>query len=132
MMDAPTDVTPEEIDELLAFLPGFEQPGRKFIRAWRGGDGTFPYPVYDEDVMAFFRLTGQGVWSDYQYEPRTAGEMLYSDAVIAAATIQQIKTMLTYCVRGERFSDGHWAHVLKTGRIQALLHRLAALRQELR
>jgi hypothetical protein len=40
--------------------------------------------------------------------------------------------MLTYCVRGERFSDGHWAAMLESGRIVALLKRLRALRQETR
>ena len=30
-------ITVERIDELLAFLPGFEDPGRKYIERWTGG-----------------------------------------------------------------------------------------------
>ncbi len=127
-MNGPTGVTAEEIDALLAFLPGFEVRGRKFVRKWRGGDGTFPFPEYEEDVVAFFRLAGRKVWSDYEYEPATAHEMLYDDDVIAHATLDEIKTMLTYCVRGERFGDGLWGHVLTGGRVQALLRRLAEIR----
>jgi hypothetical protein len=36
--------------------------------------------------------------------------------------------LLTYCVRGERFCDGHWDAVLRSGRITAILHRLAVLK----
>jgi hypothetical protein len=43
--------------------------------------------------------------------------------------LDEIKSMLTYCVRGERFYDGHWEDTLKSGRITALLRRLAVLRQ---
>jgi broad-specificity NMP kinase len=57
--------------------------------------------------------------------------MLSDDDLIATASLDQIKTMLTYCVRGERFVDGHWAHMLESGRIVALLRRLAELREEL-
>jgi hypothetical protein len=35
--------------------------------------------------------------------------------------------MLTYCVRGERFCDGHWAAMLESGRVVAILRRLRVL-----
>ena len=53
--------------------------------------------------------------------------MLQDDAIIQRATLAEIVTMLTYCVRGERFGDGHWAAMLESGRIVALLKRLRAL-----
>ena len=126
--------TPEQMDELLRFLPRFEQPGRTFVERWAGGeptgDGatTTHYPIYPEDVEAFFLLAGQPVWCDTGYKPAEAREMLEDDACVAAAGLDEIKTMLTYCARGERFCDGHWAAVLESGRVQALLRRLAALR----
>ncbi len=130
-------LTPDRIDELLKFLPGLEVPGRAYIEAWGGGeptgDGaiTVPYPVYADDVLRFFWLAGQPWWSDFEYEPRRAHEMLYDDDLVRAATLDQVRTMLTYCVRGERFADGHWNHVLQEGRVTALLRRLAALRDEM-
>ena len=34
------------------------------------------------------------------------------------------------CVRGERFSDGHWAVMLSSGKVVALLKRLRELRDQ--
>ena len=133
----PIAITTEKMDELLRFLPLFESPDREYVQAWGGGetlpDGaiTMPYPVYYDDVLEFFMLAGQAHWADYGYQPLEAYEMLGDDAFIAAASLEDIKTMLTYCVRGERFADGHWAHMLESGRVVALLRRLAVLRAEL-
>jgi hypothetical protein len=125
------------MDELLQFLPRFEVPNREFVKEWGGGEATpdgkaiqVPYPIYCDDVHEFYRLAGQTHWSDFGYNPREAHTMLSQDAFIATASLDQIKTMLTYCVRGERFADGHWAHMLESGRIVALLRRLAVLRDK--
>lgn len=133
-MPVEASLTRVRIDELLQFLPRFEAPDRVFIQRWAGGkegpDGarTMPYPVYADDVQAFFRLAGQPWWSDYGYHPARAREMLEDDAFVARATLAEVKTMLTYCVRGERFADGFWAAMLEQGRVVALLRRLAVLR----
>ena len=126
-----------QIDELLRFLPLFDVPNRDFVERWGGGEKTesgaitMPYPVYPRDVEQFYRLAGQHCWSDYDYEPRKAARMLEDEAVIQSATLAEVKTMLTYCVRGERFSDGHWAAMLESGKIVVLLKRLRALRKEM-
>ena len=127
-------ITRDKIDTLLRFLPLFEEPGQSFVTQWAGGettaDGaiTMPYPIYTEDVEAFFRLAGDPFWCDYTYNPAEAGKLLDDDAFIARATLDEIKTLLTYCVRGERFCDGHWDAVLRSGRITAILRRLAILK----
>ncbi len=127
----------KDIDDLLAFLPAFEDPNRDWVEKWMPDAAdyspeaqtlVFPYPVYCEDVLAFFALAGQPCWSDYEYEPKRSGEMLEDDEAIRTADLQQLKSMLTYCVRGERFCDGHWGSLLRSGRIVALLRRLAELR----
>lgn len=130
-------ITPEQVDALLHFLPRFDVPARDFVQEWRGGEETetgaitMPYPVYHPDVAEFYHLAGQPCWSDYDYNPRQAFEMLEDDEFISQASIQDIKTMLTYCVRGERFSDGHWAAMLESGRVVAILKRLEALRRSM-
>jgi hypothetical protein len=135
MIDDEDAITRERIDELLCFLPRFEVPGRVWIEGVGGGketaDGavTMRYPVYGKDVLAFYRLAGQPWWSDYGYEPRAAAQMLADMARIARATLDEIKTMLTYCVRGERFADGHWAAMLESGKVVAILRRLQVLRE---
>jgi hypothetical protein len=133
MTPRPEPITRERIEELLRFLPLFDVPGRDFVARWRGGetqpDGsvTLPYPVYPRDVEAFYRLAGQPCWSDTAYVPEQARKMVEDDAVIRGATLDQIRTMLTYCVRGERFCDGHWAAMLESGRVVAILRRLRVL-----
>jgi hypothetical protein len=130
-------VTRKEIDQLLRFLPLFDVPGESFIERWEGGvereDGaiTMPYPVYHEHVGQFFGCAGQACWSDYEYQPAEAARMVQDDEFIANAGIAEIKTMLTYCVRGERFCDGHWDEMLRTGRIVAILKRLRVLRDRM-
>ena len=128
--------TRAQVDQLLRYLPLFEVPDRTFVERWAGGketpDGaiTVPYPVYPEDVLAFYQLAGQPCWSDYSYRPREAARMLADESAIRRATLTEIKTMLTYCVRGERFGDGHWAAMLESGKVVALLKRLRALRDQ--
>jgi hypothetical protein len=130
-------ITQARADELLQFLYRFQVPGRTYIKTWAGGDLTdsgaitMPYPVYEEDVLAFFRLAGQPWWSDFEYDPRQARKMLDDDGVIEGCSLDHLRTMLTYCVRGERFCDGFWQSVLESGRVVALLRRLAVLRERL-
>lgn len=131
---SPRPVSKEDVDALLVFLPLFERSGRKFA-TWgeveKNADGSIslPYPVYEDDVEEFFRLLGHHGWIDYAYRPEEAARMLADDAAVGRASLEQIRGMLTYCSRGERFGDGHWEQLLKNGRIAALLRRLAAIRE---
>jgi hypothetical protein len=112
-------------------------PGRKYVVRWAGGeetsDGavTVPFPEYCDDVLAFFALAGQTCWSDFGYEPHQAHTMLNDDRFIGSCSLPDIKTLLTYCVRGERFCDGHWENVLELGHVVAILRRLEMLRETL-
>ncbi len=123
----------EEIEELVAFLPKLYADGFKPIRRWGGGeqvkDGSFtmPWPDYDEVVIEFFRAAGKDCWCDYAYHPEEAGRMLKDEEFVKTSSLPQIKTMLTYCVRGERFCDGHWAAMIERGHIRRLLDRLAEI-----
>jgi hypothetical protein len=87
--------------------------------------------VYEEDVVAFFRLVGQPWWSASRYDPATASGLQDDDEFIQGCALDDVRTMLTFCVRMERFGDRLWEHVLETGRATALLRRLAALRETL-
>ena len=124
---------PEEIAELVAFLPRLYAQGFTPVTGAGGGtvdeDGTLtlPWPEYDELVRDFFHAAGSEWWSDYDYVPEEAGRMLENHEGVKDATLSQIKAMLTYCVRGERFCDGHWAAMIERGHIRRLLERLAVL-----
>ena len=125
MIDQPLP-TRQQIDSLLHFLPRLKQPDYDFITGYVTGN-HMPYPTYEAVVDEFIQVAGGSHWMDYEYEPSLAAAMLHDDAVLAQADLAQIKTMLTYVVRGERFADGHWGLLLKNGRIVALLRRLAEI-----
>jgi hypothetical protein len=129
-------ITRKRMDALLRFLPLLDVPDREFVE-WRVGHKTEaeslirPYAVYPQDVIEFFEEAGRSWWTEHRYRPGEAAAMLNDDHLLRGADLDQIKVMLTYCVRGERFCDGHWAAVLESGRVVALLKRLADLRQAL-
>ena len=124
----------QEIEALTAFLPRLYAEGFSPVRKWDGGrqnDGTFtlPYPDYDPLVEEFYR-TVSGIWLDYEYNPEQAHRMLKDENLVKTASLSQIKIMLTFCVRGERFSDGHWAEMIEQGHIRRLLERLNEIKAE--
>ena len=126
--------TPHEIDELVGFLPRLTAEEFAPIREWGGGekqaDGAYimPWPKYDAIVSRFFEAAGQDCWMDFDYVPQEAGRMLEDQSLVRRAGIDEIKTMLTYCVRGERFSEGHWAAMIEGGHVRRLLERLKEIR----
>jgi len=132
------DITPERMDALLAYLPTLQRFENHPVEKWDLGrelpDGsiTMPFPVYPPEVLRFCELAGQSCWMDHGYRPDRAGAMLGDADAVAAASLDQVRTMLTYCVRGERFCDGHWAALIQNGKLTRLLQRLQQLRAQLR
>jgi hypothetical protein len=125
--------TCKEMQDLVAFLPRLYAEGFEPVVQWHGGkqgeDGIFrlPYPEYDPLVHEFFGQVTSGGWLDYGYNPEEAARMLSNEEFVKSASLPQIKSMLTYCVRGERFSDGHWAEMIENGSIRRLLERINQL-----
>jgi hypothetical protein len=118
-------VTQQKLDELLAFLPLFEEGNRQWIGSWDGG-----YPHYVEAVERFFGLAGEACWMDQGYDPIESGEMLKDTNFIKLANWEQVKKMLTFYVRSERFNHGAWAGAIESGKIVLLLRRIEALGPE--
>lgn len=58
--------------------------------------------------------------------------MFADEARIQRATLPEIKSMLTFCVRGERFSDGHWAEMIEKGYIRQVLEQLNEIKSEMK
>lgn len=129
--------TLEEIETLTTYLPRLYGDGFAPVDRWDGGeklkDGSFtlPYPQYNKLVEEFFNHVSADGWLDYEYNPEKAYEMLKDETAVKRASLEQIQSMLTFCVRGERFSDGHWEQVIKAGYIRRLLERLNEIKTEL-
>jgi len=116
--------TTADMDELLAFLPIFEDEQFVAVEKWN------PWPEYTTEASAFSRLAGKPCWNDYDYLGSEASKKIDDGAFIAAASLADIKAMLSLCVRSERFGDGNWAHFLQSGRIVAILRRIQVIRGE--
>ena len=125
--------TRQEIEELVAFLPRLYKKGFKPVKRMGGGkkgkDGIIeiPYPEYNKVVRDFFRVAAGEGWFNPDYLSKDPGRMLQDKNFIKTADLSQIKTMMTFCVRGERFCDGHWASMIESGNIRRLLERLAEI-----
>ncbi|MCU0724784.1 MAG: DUF6508 domain-containing protein [Planctomycetes bacterium] len=125
-----------EIEALVAFLPRLHAEGVVPILRWHGGpsaDGkpfVVPYPEYHPVVAEFFRAASAECWCDHGYDPRRAGRMLEDPDAVRRASLAEVRSMLTYCVRGERFCDGHQGAMVEGGRIRRLLERIAELARE--
>jgi hypothetical protein len=130
--------TPQDIDELVSYLPRLYADGFTPIAKWEGGDKdqdgviTLSWPVYEDVVKEFYQVAAMECWCDYGYDPAEAGEMLRSEVAVSDADMDQIKTMLTFCVRGERFCDGHWGAMIEEGHLRRLLQRLTVLQKGMR
>ena len=128
--------TTEEMSQLTAYLPLLYAPGFEPVLRWHGGereaDGAYrlPYPEYHPLVEEFFRLVASEGWLDYQYNPDDAARMLSEPSFIRSASLAQIKSMLTFCVRGERFADGHRAEMIENGSICRILERIEQLSRD--
>ena len=128
--------TASDMDELLAFLPRLYAPGFKPVDQWKGGeklpDGSthVPWPEYNSAVREFFEKAAQPAWADYNYLAKVEGSMAGAQDTIKTASLSELRAMLTYCVRGERFSGGHWAALVESEVIRSILERLQELRSE--
>lgn len=128
-MDLPSQ---EQLDELLAFLPAFEVPGRSFgeergLESQPDRTFTMPWMEYAPDVLKFFQVASQPCFLDVDYVRKNPGAWLETPEFIQSATFEQLITLLTFCNRIERFHDGAWRDLLERGMIQNILRRMAAL-----
>jgi hypothetical protein len=125
-MNPTREPTMDEIKTLLNFLHVFNTANYDPIKEWVGGRDssnsfTLPYPMYQTEVEQFFELASQEQWCDYDYNIALISIKIKAIKALKSATIPEIKTMLTFCVRGERFSDGHRAAMIEQGVITKLL-----------
>jgi hypothetical protein len=123
----------EDIAELVAFLPRLEAKDLVVVEGWGGGvknaDGvmTFPWPIYASIVGEFFSVASKDCWCDFQYSAHDPAAKLDSLGFIENASLAELKTLLTFCARGERFCDGHWGAMIEAGYIVRILRRLEVL-----
>ena len=127
--------TAQDIRDLVAFLPKLYADGFTPIKSVHSKDEdgeivAFPWPEYDQTVEDFLKVARRDCWMDRSYVPVEVGKLIKSEEAIRQATLPQVRAMITYFVRGERFSDGHWDHMIEGGYVRRILERLAELKEE--
>jgi hypothetical protein len=129
--------TRKDILKLTAFLPELYAPGFQPVLHWHGGTSNakgyiqMPYPEYDKTTEAFYRQAATPCFLDYGYSPEEAARQLEHPEQIETLSLDEICSLLTFCVRGERFSDGHWAEMIEKGHIRRILERLVVIGESL-
>lgn len=128
--------TADDIQELVDFLPTLSAKGLKPVKTWGGGQETsanvfvLPWPEYEQIVEAFFEVAAKDCWADRQYLSREILDRLDEPGVIENADLAEIKTILTFCVRGERFCMGYWGAMIEQDYIRRVPQRLSVLAVE--
>jgi Family of unknown function (DUF6508) len=126
-------ITASDIEVLLVHRERLRALNGRFLEKWGGGGRkpsgvhVMPWPDYPDAVTEFFSAAGEAPWSDHNYSPSAAGKKVRDLAPYTNASLDEVRTMLTWCTRGERFCDGHWAAVLDDGTVFRLLDRLESL-----
>jgi hypothetical protein len=127
--------TKAEVIKLISFLPQLYPEGFEPLIQWRGGEENnggsynFPYPEYHPAINDFVTEASKKCWCDFQYvqNMKKLEAVLLNVDLVKTFSFSQIRTFLTYCIRGERFCDGHWAAMIERGYIRAILERLKEL-----
>lgn len=125
----------QDIDVLLAFLPKLYAEGARTFaddpdeEISQEGVLQIGSPNYSDAVIEFFDAARRPIWNDHDYVNKHAGKIVFDPSRIAVASLQDMKTILTFCVRGERFCAGHWGELVEEGQIRYILNRLAELRK---
>jgi len=131
--------TANNIDDVTAFLEVFNAPGFELVveecRMEESVDADgIPYTeigstVYSKEVITFFDLAQKPCWIDTEYLEKKAHTMVEQKGSIRTASLDEIRTLLTYCSRGERFCDGFWVDIFERRVIHAILERLLEIRK---
>ena len=117
------------IKELTDFLPLLYDENIELSKSPKKGttDLAGGFYVYHPTVNAFFKLASQEHWKDYQYVDNFSEKMI-EPGKIEEASINQLKTIITWCDRVERFVEGHWEYVIKDEIIKRVLLRLKEIK----
>jgi hypothetical protein len=133
-----TPDTRAKLRRLAAFLPAFESPGFQFgewVSPQRNSDGVI--------TLGYFRLgnTAESLiqaayeshwlktgfdWSVWMKSDR-ARQLMQRPAGIRDATADELFSMLTAVIRGNRYSEGALAGAYESGLLVAILRRAGAL-----
>jgi hypothetical protein len=121
------------VQRLVAYLPKFEEPGLIVCTnpGAKMGNGviTISQPEYIPEVNEFFEIAA--LFADRDYPRKPVGSWLEEKSFIERANPGQLRTVLTWICRRERFCYGSfWQEQFKNGNVVRVLCRLRILLAE--
>jgi len=133
------DVLPNirDIENLVGYLPILYSndlnPAEETGRGERDRQGITdtPHPIYTQMVNKLFTEASNDIWMDFAYKPEIQQTLITEEDYIQSASLENIKSLITYCVRGERFCRGHWNQMIQKGYIKNILNRLEIILLEM-
>ncbi len=127
--------TLEDFEEIIAFYPTLNRRDFDPIIEWKGGDkiednvNFMRWPIYDPVVKEFLSVASKECWCDNHFNQYVMSRMITSEVVVQCADLSQVKQILSFCVRGDKFmSEGYMGTMIKDGHISRLLQRLDKLK----
>lgn len=127
--------TLEDFEEIIAFYPTLNRRDFDPIIEWKGGEqiegnvNFMRWPIYDPVVKEFLSVASKECWRDNHFNQYVMSRMITSEVVVQCADLSQIKQILSFCVRGDKFmSQGYMGTMIKDGHISRLLQRLDKLK----
>jgi hypothetical protein len=134
-------MTKVALEALVRFLPTFERPDFK-AGEWRGGEeiepGVLSMPAvhYSDTVTAFIDtiykhdcVSADLDWPKWA-QSSEAARLRDDETVLDGATSEQLRRLLTVCIRQDRFSEGALLESFHSGLIVRILRRAAAILEE--
>ncbi len=120
----------EALRALLELREAFAGAAPRAVRAWVKPPGDVPslaYVEYNEIVHRLMeRVQAPGVIVR-SYQPNQVAKDLEDPGFIERASIDEVRAVLTYIVRGERFCEGHVGRYADDGTVGRALARLGVL-----
>jgi len=129
--------SPADLDVVLGFIPMLEKNPIELFYRWEGDgvgeDGvlTIARPVRDWKIDEFiWCLINHGFVQDFDWGEWAVEANRYEEdtKLIEGADLATCIKLLTAYQRGDRFVDGLLAHMIESGQVVRVLHRLRALR----
>jgi hypothetical protein len=132
----------DRLADLRGLLARFESPDFVFGR-WEGGergaDGsiTMPYFSMSKEAFELFGVVGKYAPLDATFNWGAWGQTAEGQALIhdrealSRATREELRRLLTLCIRSDRFVEGQLEAHFQSGLLTAILRRLLAIEQEL-
>jgi ADP-ribosylglycohydrolase len=121
-------LTRANIQAVLAWLPVIQSPAFQ-TGSWVADPGKMPYFDYNPETDRLRAAFGQnGFIVVFPWPDWIEGRRFSQDpGLLRYAGLQTLRKLITMHIRADRFNEGHWAGVIESGLLAAILQRMAEI-----